>query len=153
MTHIHIERALGIPISAAWLELADIAHHVDWMADALTIEFETSQRRGPGTCFTCQTKVGPFRSRDRMEIISWVEGASIGVRHRGLITGEGLLALRPGASDDACSVSWTEELHFRVFVGGALTAYVAEPVLTKLWHQNLSRFEDCARRRLESPGR
>jgi hypothetical protein len=150
VTTIDIERHIHVPIAIAWLELADIAHHIDWMADAESIEFSTDQHRGLGTRFTCLTKVGPLRTRDQMEITSWEEGTSIGVRHRGLIKGEGVLSLRPDGTQDACYLSWKEELHFRAIVGGSITAYVAEPVLTKIWVQNLERFERCARQRLES---
>ncbi len=146
---INVERHLGVPLSVAWNELADIEHHVEWMADATSIEFLTTQHRGTGTRFSCLTQVGPFKTRDLMEITNWEEGSSIRVRHRGLITGEGCLQLR-GYSDDSCQLTWNEVLRFPIGVGGPLTAALAQPILTRIWRGNLRRFEQSAIRRLES---
>ena len=41
------------------------------MADAVAIRFETEQTRGVGTKFLCDTKVGPIRLTDQMEITEW----------------------------------------------------------------------------------
>ncbi|WP_298212578.1 hypothetical protein [Ferrimicrobium sp.] len=149
MTSIHVVRKLSIPLTFAWRELASIDHHIDWMADAVRIDFETDRHTGVGTRFTCLTKVGPLRTNDLMEITRWDEGSAIGVRHKGLITGEGILELRK-ATDDSCLLSWSETLHFPAAIGGAFTEKLAQPVLTKIWRGNLRRFEQSAIRRLES---
>ncbi|WP_298346895.1 SRPBCC family protein [Ferrimicrobium sp.] len=149
MTSINVVRSLSVPLSVAWEELAAIDHHVEWMADAVRIDFVTDQHQGAGTRFTCLTKVGPLKTNDLMEITRWDEGHAIGVHHKGLITGEGLLELRE-AADETCLLSWKETLHFPKAIGGALTANLAQPILTKIWRGNLQRFEQSAIRRLES---
>ena len=40
---------MDVPHEQVWAALADLASHDRWMKDALGIEFESEQRRGPGT--------------------------------------------------------------------------------------------------------
>ena len=85
-----------MPVNATvlWEELRHIDRHVQWMADAESIEFEGDQREGVGTSFRCRTKIGPFVTVDRMTITSWVERREMGVTHRGLVTGVGIFTDR-----------------------------------------------------------
>ena len=46
---------VAVAPAALWSYLEDIARHVEWMADARSIEFETEQRQGVGTRFVCDT--------------------------------------------------------------------------------------------------
>lgn len=146
---ISVHRHLAVPLAVAWDELTDIEHHIEWMADAVSIEFVSDQRRGAGTRFSCLTQVGPLKTRDLMEITGWEEGSSITVRHSGLITGEGRLELRVNPNN-GCQLTWNEVLRFPVVVGGPLAAAIAQPILTRIWRGNLQRFEQSALRRLES---
>ncbi len=81
-----------------------VERHVDWMADAVSIRFETDQTRGVGTSFLCDTKVGPIRLTDRMEITEWVPAddagaiGRMGVRHTGIVTGTGVFTIEPIAA-------------------------------------------------------
>lgn len=133
-------------VTDVWREAADLASHAEWMADAESIEFETDQRSGVGTRMRVATAVGPLRTTDLMEVTDWVEGHTIGVRHRGLVTGEGRFRLSPVAG--ATRFIWTEELSFPWYLGGPLTALVASPVLAWIWRRNLSGLKH----RLEGPG-
>jgi hypothetical protein len=72
---------------------------------------------------------------DVMSITEWVPQASMGVTHRGLVTGEGTFNLR--ANDNGTHIEWSERLHFPWFLGGPVTALVARPVLRWIWQQNL----------------
>jgi hypothetical protein len=146
---ISIERRLRVPSRVAWEELADIEHHVDWMADAVHIDFASDRHRGLGTSFTCLTRIGPIRTRDVMEIVSWIEGSSIGVRHTGIVTGDGEFALHP-IDDSSCRVSWNEMLHLPLLLGVAVAEKFARPILCRIWRRNLARFERSTLRRLES---
>jgi hypothetical protein len=59
------------------------------MADAERITFVTKSTRGVGTAFDCLTRVGPFTLNDHMTVIEWDAGRSIGIEHRGIVTGAG----------------------------------------------------------------
>ena len=73
---------------AVWAAVEDVGSHVEWMADAEAIRFTSASTSGVGTTFECDTKVGPLRLTDLMEITRWEPGKAMGVRHVGLVTGE-----------------------------------------------------------------
>jgi carbon monoxide dehydrogenase subunit G len=121
-----------------WQILEPIERHVDWMADAESITFDTSQTRGAGTAFTCITKIGPIRLADRMTITEWEPGRSMGVVHNGLVRGEGRFTLEP--ERDGTRFVWSEHLTFPWWLVGPVGAAVAGPlVLAPLWRGNLRR--------------
>lgn len=108
------------------------------MKDAISVEFLGIADSGMGTRMRVPTRVGPFRTTDIIEVVRWVEGISIGVEHRGLVSGSGNFRLYP---DEAGTlVEWTEDLRFPWWLGGPLTAWLAAPVLRWIWRGNLARF-------------
>lgn len=130
---------IGIWIDAepetVWRAIESIQTHTTWMADAVAIRFLGDQRQGTGTRFECDTKVGPFKVVDVMEITEWEPAAVMGVRHQGLVTGEGrftLEAARPGTQ-----FAWYEELSFPWYLGGVVTATASTPILKWVWRRNL----------------
>lgn len=139
MPRIRVETVIDAPPRAVWERLADIPDHVHWMADAAEIRFEGDQRRGVGTTFDCDTRVGPLRTTDRMQVTEWVDGEAIGVEHRGIVRGSGRFHLRP-APRDRTRLIWDEQLRFPRWLGGGLAATVASPVLRRIWQGNLRRF-------------
>jgi uncharacterized protein YndB with AHSA1/START domain len=120
-----------------WADVRDIASHVDWMHDAVAIRFLTDQREGAGTTFECDTKVGPFRLTDVMEITSWDDERRMGVRHVGLVEGTGEFTLRELAPDRT-EFRWEEDLVFPWYMGGPVGAFFARPVLRLIWKRNLA---------------
>ncbi len=126
--------------AAVWVELEQLEHHVDWMADATAIRFVSEQHRGVGTAFECDTKVGPLRLTDVMEVVRWDNGHAIGVHHRGLITGTGQFTLHD--ADRGTVLVWEEELTFPWWLGSRFGAFMARPILKALWRGNLRRFAD-----------
>jgi hypothetical protein len=138
MPRISVGTVVQAPAATVWRELADIARHVEWMADAETITFVGDQRQGAGTRFDCVTRIGPLRTNDRMEITSWVVETEIGVRHQGLVRGEGGFTIRP-ITPGQTDVSWSEELRFPWYLGGPITGLVAGPILRRIWQANLRR--------------
>lgn len=134
-----MHRVIKASPEAVWRELADLPSHVEWMADAETIEFEGDQRRGVGTVFDCATKVGPFRTKDRMEVTRWREGRELGVRHVGWVTGEGVFSLRSRRRGRRTELHWTERLRFPWYLGGPVLGLLAKPVLRRIWRGNLRR--------------
>jgi hypothetical protein len=105
---IHVATVIDAEPAAVWRALEPIERHVEWMADAVAIRFEGAQTRGVGTRFVCDTKVGPFKLSDRMEIEVWEPGRTMGVRHRGLVTGRGRFLLEP-ADGGGTRLAWEEE--------------------------------------------
>lgn len=144
------EVTISITINAGgddvWAELSDLENHVEWMADAVAIDFETAQRRGVGTSFLCATKIGPLRTTDRMTITEWEEPVAIGVVHEGSVTGHGRFELSATTSSTT-TVTWHEALTLPWWMGGALGGVVAAPIFRWIWRRNLTRLKQ----RVEQP--
>ncbi len=130
---------LPAPPGNVWDYVRDISSHTEWMRDAATIEITSTRSEGIGTTFTCRTVVGPLRTLDRMEVTRWEPGQLIGVRHEGLVTGEGTFSLSPSGQPlgSETTFQWREELKLPWFLGGRLAEGVARPVLTWVWKRNL----------------
>ena len=139
MPRIRVQTTVDAPPRAVWRRLADISDHVSWMADAASIRFRGEQRRGVGTTFECETRVGPLRTLDVMEVTEWRERRSMGVRHTGLVTGTGRFVLRRWGRRRTRLV-WDETLRFPWWLGGVVGGVVGAPVLKLVWKGNLRRF-------------
>lgn len=121
-----------------WEVVEPVEHHVDWMHDAVAIRFTTEQTRGTGTEFLCDTKVGPFKLVDRMEITEWEAGRVMGVRHTGLVTGSGRFTLEPIDLGRRTRFTWAEDLVFPWWMGGPIGAWVGGKIaLSPIWRRNL----------------
>jgi hypothetical protein len=118
-----------------WEVLGDVASHVDWMEDAVAIRFTSRRRAGVGTAFDCDTRIGPFRLVDHMEITEWRPRRAMGVRHTAVVTGTGRFTLRRRRG--ATLVTWEERLRFPWWFGGPLGATAARAVLRRVWRRNL----------------
>ena len=135
---IRVSIVLGAPPEAVWSDLEDVAAHVEWMADAVAIRFLGDQRRGVGTRFECDTRVGPITVTDVMEITEWAPGAAMGVHHVGVVAGRGRFTLTP-LWGDRTRFTWEESLRFPWWLGGPVGAWAARPVLRWIWRRNLAR--------------
>jgi hypothetical protein len=138
MAKIRVTTMLDATPDEVWVDLSDISSHVEWMADAIAIRFLGSQTSGVGTTFECDTKVGPFKLTDVMEITEWEPGTSMGVRHTGMVTGTGVFTLET-ATSGRTRFQWEEELVFPLWMGGPLGAFLSTPVLRWVWRRNLTR--------------
>jgi carbon monoxide dehydrogenase subunit G len=145
MPRVHVTRVVDAPPAAVWARLADIADHVNWMADAAAIRFSGDRRRGVGTRFECDTVVGPLTTVDVMEVVEWQDGEAIGVRHSGVVTGTGRFTLA-AVSGGRTRLAWDEDLSFPWYLGGGATSRLARPVLRRLWAGNLRRFAERVER-------
>lgn len=141
MSTIRVSTVIDAPPSAVWKHVEDIAAHVEWMHDAEAIRFTSERTAGVGTTFDCDTRVGPIRVTDRMEITEWRGGEAIGVRHVGVVTGSGLFSLRPVGTHHTEFV-WEEALTFPWWLAGPLGARLGAPVLTRIWRRNLQALRD-----------
>jgi hypothetical protein len=134
--NIRVAVDLSAPPEVVWDDLRHIARHSEWMHDAVAIRFTSESHEGVGAAFDCDTKVGPIRLTDRMEVTRWDAPQAMGIRHVGLVTGEGEFALAPHES--GTRFSWTERLSFPWWMGGPVGAWLARPVLRRIWRRNLA---------------
>ena len=114
------------PRKDVWRVVKDVPSHVQWMEDALSIRFTSP------TTFDCQTKVGPFRTLDRMTITLWEPGRGIGIAHTGLVKGAGTFTLRT-TGFRRTRFTWREDLDLPWWMAPPL----ARLVLKRIWRRNL----------------
>ena len=145
MSGITVSIDIPAPPREVWDDVADLASHVEWMADAHRVEFLTEAHSGVGTRMEVETRFGPLRTTDIMQITGWEAPTTMAVTHQGLFTGTGEFRLeeRYGGT----RFTWTEQIEFPWFFGGSLGAWIAKPVFRWVWRRNLSRL----RARFKSP--
>ena len=125
-----------------WEIVEPVERHVDWMADAVAIRFTNSQTRGVGTTFDCDTKVGPIKLTDRMEITEWVPEKSMGVKHVGMVTGTGVFTIEPLGNGQYTKFTWSEELTFPWWLGGPIGEVIGGNIVMKaIWRRNLKKLK------------
>lgn len=134
------------PVERVWAELADLRSHPEWMRDAGSVEFVDEQTSGVGTELIVPTRVGPFRTSDVMTVVGWEEGRLIEVEHRGAVSGVGRFELR--RSGTGTQLEWSETLRFPWWLASRFGAWIARPVLRRIWRGNLDRL----RSRVECSG-
>jgi uncharacterized protein YndB with AHSA1/START domain len=138
MGKIRVSIEIDATVDVVWAVVEPVENHTDWMHDAVAIRFDTDQRRGVGTRFDCDTKVGPITLVDKMEITEWVPSQSMGVRHQGIVTGSGVFTLEPIDLNRRTRFSWAEQLHFPWWLGGPVGEFVGgQLVLKTIWRRNL----------------
>ena len=140
MAQIRVTTMLPAPPERVWADLSDLSRHVEWMSDATAIRFLTERRAGVGTTFDCDTKVGPIRMVDRIEITEWAPGKAMGVRHHGFVTGRGRFTLKR-AVGGRTQFTWKERLALPHWLGGSVGALALKPVLTWVWRRNLRNLQ------------
>ena len=136
MPRIRVATTIDAGPKSVWASIRDIGSHVGWMEDAVAIRFTSDSRDRVGTTFECDTKVGPFRLTDLMEVTEWDERKRMGIRHVGLVTGTGRFTLRK-ARGNRTRFTWDERLRFPWWMGGPLAATVGAPLLKRIWRRNL----------------
>jgi hypothetical protein len=106
------------------------------MTDAEAIRITSEQRTGVGTTFECDTAVGPFRLTDLMEITAWEPGAAMGVRHVGLVSGEGVFTITEEHGGRS-RFTWRERLVFPWWMGGSVGGLIGGRIMKRIWRGNL----------------
>ena len=140
MARITVSIELPATPTRVWEVVEPIENHTEWMADAVAIRFVNEQRRGVGTKFLCDTKVGPIRLTDHMEITAWEPERVMGVMHTGVVTGTGQFTIEPAATAGHSNFTWSEELHFPWWLGGAIGEVVGGSLVMKtIWRRNLKK--------------
>lgn len=142
MSHIQVSIDINAPVSRVWEIVEPVERHIDWMADAVAIRFQTEQTRGVGTKFFCDTKVGPIKLVDVMTITAWEPNAVMGVTHTGVVTGTGEFTLT-ALTDSTTRFTWTESLVFPWWLGGPIGAIVGGQIVMKaIWRRNLRKLKE-----------
>lgn len=135
---VHVDIEIDATPTQVWQVVEPVERHIDWMHDAVAIRFTGEQTRGVGTAFLCDTKVGPIKLVDRMEITEWVPDQVMGVRHTGLVTGTGRFTLTPIDLGRRTRFAWDEDLTFPWWLGGPIGAAIGgKLVLAAIWRRNL----------------
>jgi hypothetical protein len=139
LARIRVATRVAAPAERVWADIRNLASHVEWMNDAVAIDFvsPSGRREGVGTEFICLTKIGPIRLRDRMTVTEWDEGSCIGIRHAGVVTGTGVLRVRRRGRN-ASKVTWEERLTLPWWMGGPFGGVVAKPILKHIWKGSLA---------------
>lgn len=136
MARIRVSTVIKATPAQVWSSIDDVATHTEWMHDATAIRFRGDRRSGVGTTFECDTKVGPLKLTDVMEITKWSPRRAMGVRHVGVVTGDGVFTLR-ARRDGSTTFTWRERLTFPWWLGGSIGATVGGEVLRLVWRRNL----------------
>jgi hypothetical protein len=137
---VRVSVSLPRPVNEVWAEVSRLDRHVEWMADARSIEFLGGARAGVGATMRVVTQFGPLRTVDTMVVTAWEAPRRIEVEHRGRFL------LEP-AGPDATRFTWEEQVRFPWHLGRPLGALAARPVFYLVWRRNLERL----RSRLTSP--
>ncbi|MDP6964297.1 MAG: SRPBCC family protein [Acidimicrobiales bacterium] len=137
---IRITEEIEAPPEMVWNTISDIQTHVNWMADASEIRITSEQTEGVGVTFDCDTKVGPLRTTDKMQITEWTPNQTLTISHKGLVEGKGSFVLERN-SDGKTLFVWEESLDFPLLLGGRITGFFAKPVLKKIWKKNLYKLK------------
>lgn len=149
-TDLTVDVLIDADPATVWAAVEDVGAHTEWMEDAVAIRFTSEQTSGVGTAFDCDTKVGPIRLVDHMEITVWEPGAAMGVRHVGMVTGSGVFRLAAeGNRPDGTArtrFTWTETLTFPWWMGGKVGGFFARPVLGQIWKKNLTNLKGIVER-------
>src|SRR4051794_5804350 len=127
MTAIRVAETIGASPERVWAEICDIGSQTRWMEDAVAIRFTSAAHSGVGATFDCDTRIGPFRLTDRMEVTAWDPPRAMGIRHVGLVTGSGLFRLEAARGGRGTLFTWEEDLRFPVWMGGAAGGAAAAP--------------------------
>ena len=64
----------------------------------------------------------------------------MGVRHEGLVTGEGRFTLT-AVGEGRTEFAWAERLRFPWWMGGPVGGAIGAPVLKAIWRRNLRRLK------------
>ena len=147
MSRIAVHVEIDAPVARVWELVEPIENHVDWMADAVAIRVTSSHNRGIGVTFDCDTKVGPLKLTDKMEIIEWLPGSAMGVSHTGIVTGKGRFTLTPIRNGEATRFAWEENLRFPIWMGGPITGLIGGSLVMRLiWKRNLKALKKLVER-------
>ncbi len=139
MIELSTSIVVDAPPAVVWADLSDIAAHAEWMADVVDIRFITASKSGVGTTYEVDTRFGPFRLGDRLEISEWVPLETIAVRRGGVVGGEGRFGLEE-VPEHRTRLTRDMRIDFPWWMGGPAGERVAVPILRSLFRSSLRAF-------------
>jgi len=123
-----VERVLSAPPERVWAVLADWERQAEWMPDVAWIRV-LGPERGLGARLAVRTKVlGVPVATDLVEVTAWEPVRRLGVRHTGVVTGEGEWTLEPTAEGGGTRFAWWEEIRMPPPVLGDAGLWLYGPV-------------------------
>jgi len=126
-------------VDAVWADLADIESHPEWMVDVAAIRFIPPGGVQVGSSYEVDSRVGPFRLKDELEIVELQPGQTLAVRRNGAVSGEGRFTVE-AVSAQQTRVTRSMMLGFPWWMGGAVGEVAAQPILRMLFQANLRAF-------------
>ena len=139
-TKVSVAVIINAPRESVFGYIGNIEGQTAWMTDAKKITMLSSQVQGIGVRFRVDTRVGPLRTQDEMEVTDWASGRLIKIAHGGLIKGEGVFSTVDYGMSKTL-FSWEEELIFPTFLGGRLAEALARPILTRIFQRDLDNLK------------
>lgn len=138
MARIEESVVIAAPPGRVWAVLTDWEGQARWMHDARSVRVLGERREGPGVVLRCATDLFGVVVDDDMEVVEWVEGERIGVRHlRMLIRGVGAFELHPAG--DGTRFIWWEEIEVPLgTVGDALAQVLVAPLVARVFRRSLA---------------
>lgn len=130
---------IDAPVDVVWADVADMASHAEWMADAESIRFAGERRSGVGAVLIVPTRVGPFTTEDWIIVTEWEDRRRMGVIHVGIVSGVGVFTLHELDDGRRTRFEWSEELSLPLTLGGPIGEVFAKPIITAIWRGNLRR--------------
>ena len=135
MPRVRVGTTVAASPRQVWAHIADVRAHGEWMRDAEAIRLIGGTANRVGATYEVDTRVGPIRLLDVVEVTEWDEAKAMGVRHVGVVRGTGRFTLEE--RDGGTRFVWDEELKFRWWMGGPLGALVGGLLLKQVWKRNL----------------
>ena len=141
---------IAAPPAEVWRVIEPIEHHVDWMADAESITFTSATHAASARASTASpgsvrcTPPTAWTSPNGSPASRWASST------RASSPGRGRFTLEPGRRGRT-RFTWTEELTFPWWMGGAAGAFAAKPVLRAVWQRNLRTLKHSSNDAGQSP--
>jgi uncharacterized protein YndB with AHSA1/START domain len=135
MSRVRVGTTVAASPRQVWAHISDVRSHSEWMGDADAIRLVAGTANRVGATYEVDTRLGPIRLLDVVEVTEWDDARTMGVRHVGLVTGTGRFTL--SECDGGTRFEWDEKLVFPWWMGGPLGALVGGVFLRQVWKRNL----------------
>jgi uncharacterized membrane protein len=129
---------IDAPIERVWAELVDIEAQPRWMHDMKAVRMADDGPLRVGSKGEATVRMYGVSVTDPVTITVLEPRASFALSHEGLVSGDGIFRLEPGADGTTTIVRWDERLVLPVLPH--LGAVLAAPVFRGVFQRDLERF-------------
>ena len=126
---------IDAPLDRVWTWVSDIDRQPLWMHEMKSVRLLSDPPVGVGTRAEATVRILGISVTDPVTIAEWEPPHRFAVRHEGLFTGGGVIALEGGADGTTTIVRWSETLIAPVFPH--LAAAVQGPVFATVFQSDL----------------